>query len=475
MIEDNMNDISIERDYPKFAVVGHPNKGKSSIVSSLALDDSIQIGDTPGTTQVKRGFPLKVDGHVVYELFDTPGFQRARRVLAWLQAQDSVSADKRPDVVRAFVVAHKSDERFRDEIELLEPILDGAGVIYVVDASKPYGPEYEVEMEILRWCGQPSMAILNLIGEEDYREQWKSALGQYFRLVRTFNPVEATFRDHMDLLESMAQLKEEWTQSIKIAMQILDDLYQKKVEHSVDKIVEMMVSTLSFVYSKTIKGESATSKEEESAMLAYQKRLIESEKSLEKKIENIWNHRSVEKGENILLLDEIGLFSKESASIFGLSQNELIITGASAGAITGAGVDLLFVGHTLFLGALVGGVVGGVGAKLGFNNLYNVKILGQKVGKRELIIGPMKNLNFPYILLGRALYHASIIAKRSHALRQSIKLEDDELFTEQVLNSDIRKKLEKVHEKLRKDESVDDELLEEYKKVILHSFLGLLR
>ncbi|MEN8304607.1 MAG: GTPase, partial [Campylobacterota bacterium] len=46
--------------HPKFAVVGHPNKGKSSIVSALALDDSVQISDTPGTTTKRRSFPLSV-------------------------------------------------------------------------------------------------------------------------------------------------------------------------------------------------------------------------------------------------------------------------------------------------------------------------------------------------------------------------------------------------------------------------------
>ncbi|MBU1668573.1 GTPase/DUF3482 domain-containing protein [bacterium] len=462
-------------DYPKFAVVGHPNKGKSSIVSSLALDDSVQIGDTPGTTQIKRGFPLKVDGKIIYELFDTPGFQRARRVLAWLNEQDAVSADKRSDVVREFVATHRHDDKFRDEIELLEPILDGAGIIYVVDASKPYGPEYEVEMEILRWCGQPSMAILNLIGDEDYRDQWKSALGHYFRMVRTFNPIEATFRDHMDLLESMAQLKEEWTKEIKVAITILDELHQQKVEQTIDAIVDNMIKTLSLVYKQEIKGEKATSKEEEDAKQGYRQQIMEYEKAQEKAIEFIWNHRSIEKIENVLVLDEVGLFSKESASIFGLSQNELILTGASAGAITGAGVDLMLAGHTLFIASLVGGVVGGVGAMFGFNNLYSLEILGQNLGKRELSIGPMKNLNFPYILLGRALYHASVIAKRSHALRESIKLEDEEFYTEQIINTEMRKKLEKVHIQLRKGEGPSNELLDEYKKVISRSFLGLLR
>ena len=467
--------MNSNNNYPKFAVVGHPNKGKSSIVSSLALDDSVQIGDTPGTTQIKRSFPLMVDGKIIYELFDTPGFQRARRVLAWLSSQESVSADKRTDVVRAFIATHKDDQKFKDEIELLTPIVNGAGILYVVDASKPYGAEYEIEMEILRWCGQPSMAILNLIGNEDYREQWESALGHYFRMVRTFNPITATFSDHMGLLESMSHLKEEWMEPIKVAIGILDKLHQEKIEQSVDAIVLNMEQTLSFIYKLNIKGEKSTSEEEEKAKMGYQQQIIAYEKDREKAIELIWNHRSIEKEEYISHLDKIGLFSKESASIFGLSEKALIVTGASAGAITGVGVDLMFAGQTLFLASLIGGVIGGVGAKFGFNNLYEVKILGQNLGKRELTIGPMKNLNFPYILLGRALYQSSMVAKRSHAMRDNIKLEDETFYTEQIITSEMRKKLEELHTLLRKGKEAKIEEIEAYKKVVSKGFLSLLR
>jgi len=460
--------------YPKFAVVGHPNKGKSSIVSSMAYDDSIQIGDTPGTTQVNRGFPLKVDGEIIYELFDTPGFQRARRILSWLKKQEPVSADKRADLVKKFIAEHRDNSRFKDEIELLEPIVNGAGIIYVVDASKPYGVEYETEMEILRWTGQPSMAILNLIGKEDYREQWKRALGHYFRLVRTFNPLETTFRDHMELLESMAQLKEEWTKPIKRAIGVLETLHQQKIEQSVDTIVSSMQKSLSYMYLKRIKGNSATEAEEENARLEYQNQIIKYEREHKQEIEKIWNHRSIDKSEDTLLLDDIGLFSKESASIFGLSQKELIITGASAGALGGFGIDLAFGGGTLFLASLIGGAVGGVGAMVGFDNLYDVKVLGQRFGKRELTVGPMKNLNFPYILLGRSLYHASVMAKRSHAQRDSANLKSEESYTGHIIDSEMRKKLEKLHIKLRKGEKPKSELIEEYRETVLKGLLGLL-
>lgn len=459
--------------YPKFAVVGHPNKGKSSIVASLALDPSIQIGNTPGTTQVKRAFPLKVDGEIVYELFDTPGFQRARRVYSWLEEHGDVPADKRIDVVRQFVFEHKESNQFRDEIELLEPILAGAGIIYVVDASKPYGAEYEVEMEILRWCGQPSMAILNLIGEEDYRKEWTRALGQYFRLVRTYNPITAGHKEHLELLESMAQLKEEWTKPIKKAIAVLDELYNQKIDNSIATIVDYMVEVLSFVHKERIEGEEVSQEEEDRAKVVYREKIIRYEMDERKKIERIWNHVNIQKHEGDLELDEVGLFSEESASIFGLSQKELIITGASAGAITGAGFDLLTAGHTLLLGSIIGGVVGGVGAMFGFDNLYEVKVLGQSIGKRELTVGPMQNLNFPYVLLGRSLYHASVIAKRSHAKRDDLNLENVS-FTEQVMDASTRKELEKVHARLRKVQELEEEELETYKKRIRASFLNLL-
>ena len=122
---------------PVFAVVGHPNKGKSSIVATLSQNDAIAIALEPGTTRQQQRYPMTVDQQLLYTLVDTPGFQRPRRVLQWLEAH-SVSASDRPETVRAFVREHEGDTRFVDECELLKPIIEGAGIIYVVDGSVPY-------------------------------------------------------------------------------------------------------------------------------------------------------------------------------------------------------------------------------------------------------------------------------------------------------------------------------------------------
>jgi hypothetical protein len=173
-------------DAPTFAVVGHVNKGKSSIVSTLAHDDSVKIAPEPGTTIACRRFPMRVDDRVQYVLVDTPGFQRARRALAWMRERETHAAEHR-QVVQAFVDAHRGSDAFPDECELLTPVLEGAGILYVVDGSVPYGPEYEAEMEILRWTGAPSMALIYPVGVSDHVEGWGAALQEDFGGVRVFD------------------------------------------------------------------------------------------------------------------------------------------------------------------------------------------------------------------------------------------------------------------------------------------------
>lgn len=459
--------------HPQFAVVGHPNKGKSSIVSALALDDSVHISNTSGTTTKKRSFPLSVDGKVLYELFDTPGFQRARKVLAWLKKHD-VSADKKHEVVQAFISEHKEDPRFNDEVELLEPIMEGAGIIYVVDASKPYGEEYEAEMEILRWTGQPSMALINHIDDDDYSQEWKRALGQYFKMLRTFNPMQTNLTQHMNILESMAQLKEEWIAPVKASIKLFEDYQEQMLERSAALLTTLVYQSLSTVERFAIYTDEASDEDKEVIEGKYKEKLRTFEITAQEQIEKIWNHAHLQKQDNIVPFDKMDLFSKETASVFGLTRKELLITAATSGAITGAGIDLIFAGHTLLLGGAIGAIVGGTGAYFGFNELSEVKVLGQTMGKRYLEIGPMDNRNFPYILLGRALYHTVKVARTSHAQREVFDMKMDQTFKEKWLSSTLRKSLESYHKKFRSGKSLSEEDFKAYEdllKVILNHLI----
>jgi len=76
----------MNQEIPKFTVVGRGNKGKSSIVSALAEDDSVVIEKGAGTTENCCEFPVRVDDKVQIILIDTPGFNEAPEVLGWMRA-----------------------------------------------------------------------------------------------------------------------------------------------------------------------------------------------------------------------------------------------------------------------------------------------------------------------------------------------------------------------------------------------------
>ena len=446
---------------PAFAVVGHPNKGKSSLVATLSQDDSVQISRVPGTTVKARVFPMKVDDEILYQLVDTPGFQRAHKALKWLRERET-QIHLRANVVREFVATFNDSEMFSDECELLTPILDGAGILYVVDGSKPYGSEFEAEMEILRWTGQPCMALINLIGEGDYVEQWKNALSQFFQIVRVFNAVNADFEKHVELLRAFGQLNEQWRQPLEKAVNHILKDRAERTEQSARLIAEMIDQCINLKLSKKLAEHEPASTHEANLKADYFNQLISKEKRCRKTIEKLYHYHHIDRHETNFKLLEDNLFSQQSWSVFGLSQQELLMTGLAGGAAMGAVVDVAVGGASLLLGAGIGALIGGVGAMISYDKLANIEIMGLALGGNALQIGPMKNRNFPYVLLGRALLHHQLIENRTHAMRNELTIADEQGNTgASRISNDLRKILEVNFTKLRDADhgsSVIDEL-----------------
>ncbi len=456
---------------PAFAVVGHPNKGKSSLVATLAQDDSVRISTLPGTTVEARTFPMKVDGEVLYTLIDTPGFQRAHKTLSWMKKHET-DIHKRADVVRQFVETFKDTDQFFDECQLLSPILAGAGILYVVDGSKPYGSEFEAEMEILRWTGQPCMALINMIGEADYSEQWQKALSQFFQIVRVFNAVNAKFEKHIELLRAFGQLNEQWRQPLEKAVNFIHKDREDRAEQSARLIAETISESINLTMTKKLSEDDNEEKYKPELKHDYFQELIAKEQRCRKTIEKIYHYHNIDRTEaNFKLLDD-HLFSEQTWSIFGLSQQELIMTGLAGGAAMGAVVDVAVGGTSLLLGAGIGALIGGVSALISYDKLASFDILGMPLGGHALQIGPMKNRNFPYVLLGRALFHHQLIENRTHAMRDGLNIEDDEGRTgASRISPELRKNFETCFSKFRKNDADADEI-ETLTKLIVECMRG---
>jgi hypothetical protein len=407
---------------PAFAVVGHPNKGKSSIVATLAEDDRVAIGAVPGTTRDAHRYAFAIDGEVQYVLIDTPGFQRPKAVLDWLAAR-AATASERPQWVADFVAAHAEDPRFHDECELLRPIVAGAGILYVVDGTKPYGPEYEVEMQILQWTGRPRMALINLIGAGDHVAEWRQALEQYFSIVRVFDAVRADFAHRLALLRAFAELDETWRLPLERAVAALAAERERRRLRAAREIASAVAECVRHVERAAL-GEDAERAPQEALLLErLRDHLRRREAEARDRVQAVYRHEDLAREEAAADLLRGDLFTRESWDLFGLSRTQLVVSGAVSGAIAGSGVDLLLGGASLLLGAGLGSLVGAAGAWFGSGELARIRVLGQPLGGRVLQVGPVRDPNFPWVLLGRAWAHHRLVSERNHARREALSVE----------------------------------------------------
>jgi hypothetical protein len=61
-----------------------------------------------------------------------------------------------------------------------------------------------------------------------------------------------------------------------------------------------------------------------------------------------------------------------------------------------------------------------LGTLAGAGSLAKVRVLGLPLGGYELKVGPITDPNLPWVLLGRALLHAKLLAERNHSLREEL-------------------------------------------------------
>lgn len=465
---------------PAFAVVGRVNKGKSSIVSTLAEDDSVRIEPEPGTTVEVRAYPVMVDGEVLFTLLDTPGFQRAGEVLAWLEARQPSAAD-RPAAVRAFVDAHAGDPRFGDECRLLAPILDGAGILYVVDGAHPYRPNYEEEMEILRWTGRPRMALVNRIGEGDATAEWRPALDQFFTFVREFDAHSVTFEERVALLRAFRELDPGWRDAMDRAIAALIAERHRRRREAARVIGGLLADALTFALAAPVAPGASLDVERGPLERRFHDELRAREERARREVEALYGHR-VASWQAVAMQGtalEGDLFALEVWEILGLTPGQLVGAGAVSGAVVGGGIDAAVGGASIFTGTVLGGVLGGGAALWSVGRRFARASGGGLVstlrdarryleGGRMVRIGPHRGPAFPWVLLDRALVHYRSVATLAHARRGTVTLPaaQGEGIVAQ-LGTVERARLERLFQRVRRRSGdARDELVERVGKLL---------
>lgn len=417
---------------PVFAVVGRVNRGKSSIIATLAEEDSIAISALPGTTRRATRYDVALDGEPLFRLIDTPGFEDAARALAWMQRHGS-GADQRRASVAAFRRQFAGSGEFIEECELLGPVLEGAAILYVVDGSTPFRENIMAEVEILRWTGQPRMALVNKSREGEHLATWHAALAPAFSTVRNFDAHAASFRERLQLLSLFRELVEAWRAPLGRAIDRLALEQARRLHESALAIAALLVDAVTHTIELSASPDGLSGQEQTAAEQRFHDDLRELEQRARRRVEALYRHHRVAARSTPLDRPAFSrdLFSERVWSSLGLSAGQLIAAYAVAGATAGGAVDAVVGGASIFAGTVIGAALGGATAlwQLGARavDISAVEGLAERLRKsagplRRFRVGPHQHPNFPFVLLDRALMHHEAIRYRAHALNAAAEL-----------------------------------------------------
>ncbi len=472
-------------DTPRFAVVGRQNKGKSSVLATLVEEsdnDKIRVGPTPGETTRCYSVPLVLNGETLIEFIDTPGFSRARQALAWLkQHHPDTEGVARIDTVRAFVEAHRDGDEFPDECELLRPILDGAGIVYIVDGSKPFRADFVAEFEILRWTGRPRMAVLNNQSDDsDHSEAWRKHLGEAFNLTREFDAHQAQFDERIRLLRHLLEIEDRRPGAIEKTIDLVEAEWQQRRSEAADTILKLLEKALTTTVSHNVADDNVDrdfKRERVEADLKerYREKIRQLEGDYHQRLVELYHHSDVEFGDgdkNHAVDGMQDLFAEETWQVLGLNRAQLAIAGAIAGLTAGGSIDLATGGATHGVPTVLGAAGGYFAALWKGRALADIKVRNplsvageSSVGGVQLSAGPPRDPNFSWVLLDRILFHYHHLVTRSHGRRDAFVIDFSELakgaegaragYTTRF-SGERRRTLQKWFTKVTKGDQVDD-------------------
>ncbi len=418
---------------PEFAVVGHPNEGKSSVLSTLAEDDSVRVSPMPGETRECQLFPVTIDGREIIRFTDTPGFQNPRKTLKWMQ--DYQGSDE--FLIRDFIEAHQDDLDFHDDCKLFQPLLRGAGIIFVVDGSRPLRNMDKAEMEILRLTGCPRMAVINCKDTETaWLGKWQREFRKHFNSIRLFDSCRATYKERIELLESLKGIDQEIQPILDAVVDAFRRDWQERNRQVVELLLGLLEEGLVYKHSVELKKESDEKELKKKLHREYEQFLRKLESQCQKKMRRLFKHNifNLELPSQSILKED--LFSEKTWEFLGLSSSQIVIAGAMSGAALGAGVDVAAAGLSFGVFSTMGALLGAAGTAIkGREILAGTKLLGMRLDSQKLQVGPVKSSQLLYVLLDRQLLFYSHIINWAHGCRDYDSLnavQDNEKATVKV-------------------------------------------
>lgn len=423
------------QDVPVFAVVGRVNMGKSAVIATLLeIDDNelVRVSPTPGETTNCQPHRVVFGDRECVRFIDTPGFSRPIEAMRAIQA---IHGPGTPGLESLRNFTDTAGEDFGDEKRLLEPLLAGSGVLYVIDPAKPLRDDFLAEMEILRWTGRPRLALMNRRngsrGPDE--EVWKSRLGGSFNLVRTFDAHHARYEERLRLLKALLEIEETHRPKLEETIRLVEDEWRQRRENAAEVVLTFLEDALGLRIAATLEERDLTlparrERKTEELSKRYFAKLADLERQCFADILKIYRHHLLKPDTRPDAFHSFDLQSGEAWSKWGLGRGQLVAISAVVGGSAGLAVDAATGGLSHGAGTVIGALGGGIAAWFKGGSLPDLRISltgGIKLGAgegRSVTMGPPKNPNFPWVLLDGVLTRYQAMLARAHGRRDEAAL-----------------------------------------------------
>jgi hypothetical protein len=151
-------------------------------------------------------------------------------------------------------------------------------------------------------------------------------------------------------------------------------------------------------------------------------RLRRREQDLRGDLRRIYLHENLRVLQSSIDRVDEDLFATSTWTRLGLSRPQLLASGAAAGALVGSALDVALGGSSLLLGSAIGGLLGLGSTLWAWERMCEIRVLGSPLGGTLLRAGPVRNPNFGWVVLDRALIFHGAVANHAHARREPVDL-----------------------------------------------------
>ena len=350
---------------PRIAIVGHTNTGKTSLIRTLTRNTEFgTVSQEPSTTKHVEGVRLFADEVPLVELYDTPGMEDPIALRDLIKTIEMAASDRPdgPTLIQRFLGTEQALREFEQEAKVVRQLLASDAGLFVIDTRDPVLAKYQLELDILRLCGKPLVAVLNFVSVQTTRAgEWRDVLRRIGLHVHVSFDAVAPEREAEPTLYGGLKLQlDEFTGNFDRLVTCREREFHERHQTALYTVADMLLD----LASVAVEFPKKLDKSDSLLLEVLARKVISRERRAVSQLLQIYQFGRNDVADENIPLNEDGYWEEDPFDLshlekLGIAVGTGVAGGAASGAAAGAAIDATTGGFSLGMGMVLGAVVGG--------------------------------------------------------------------------------------------------------------------